>query len=164
MALIGYARADTFEQTLDRKRRELRAAGCDSIHEGHASGADRRRPALARLLATIIPGDTLIVVRLDRLARSLVHLLQVIDLLKAKGVHFRSLGDPIDTTTPQATFSLQVMGAEVDCHYAGAVAVPEWLTAICSPCSTSRPTLRRGALPSRARHLNARSSSLQVLP
>lgn len=50
-------------------------------------------------------------VRLDRLARSLAHLLQVIDLLKAKGAHFRSRGDPIDTTTPQGTFSLQVVGA-----------------------------------------------------
>ena len=145
MALIGYARAETVEQTLDPKRRELRAAGCGSIHEGHASGADRRRPALARLLATTKPGYTLIVVRLDRLARSLVHLLQFIDLLKAKGVHFRSLGDPIDITTPQATFSLQVMGAEVACHRAGAVAVPEWLTAICSPCSTS--TRRATATP-----------------
>ena len=111
MALIGYARVSTFEQTLDPQRRELQAAGCAIIHEEHASGADRTRPALGRLLATIKPGDTLVVVRLDRLARSLAHLLQVIDLLKAKGAHFRSLGDPIDTTTPQGTFSLQVMGA-----------------------------------------------------
>ena len=111
MALIGYARVSTLEQTLDPQLRELRAAGCAIIHEEQASGADRTRPALSRLLATIKPGDTLVVVRLDRLARSLVHLLQVIDLLKAKGAHFRSLGDPIDTTTPQGTFSLQVMGA-----------------------------------------------------
>ncbi|MCZ0963961.1 recombinase family protein [Paracoccus benzoatiresistens] len=111
MALIGYARVSTLEQTLDPQLRELRAVGCDTIHEEQASGADRTRPALGRLLATIKPGDTLVVVRLDRLARSLVHLLQVIDLLKAKGAHFRSLGDPIDTTTPQGTFSLQVMGA-----------------------------------------------------
>ena len=77
----------------------------------HASGADRTRPALARLLATIRPGETLVVVRLDRLARSLSHLLQVIETLEAKGAHFRSLGDPIDTTTAQGKFSLQVMGA-----------------------------------------------------
>ena len=109
--LIGYARVSTGEQKLDPQRMELRAAGCALIHEEQASGADRTRPALARLLATIKPGDTLVMVRLDRLARSLAHLLQVIDLLKAKGAHFRSLGDPIDTTTPQGTFSLQVMGA-----------------------------------------------------
>lgn len=111
MPLIGYARVSTGEQTLDPQRMELRAAGCAVIHEEHASGADRTRPALARLLATIRPGETLVVVRLDRLARSLSHLLQVIETLEARGAHFRSLGDPIDTTTAQGKFSLQVMGA-----------------------------------------------------
>ncbi len=111
MPLIGYARVSTAEQTLEPQLAELRAAGCGVIHEEQASGADRSRPALARLLAQVRPGDTLVVVRLDRLARSLAHLLQVIEVLKAKGAHFRSLGDPIDTTTPQGTFSLQVMGA-----------------------------------------------------
>lgn len=66
MALIGYARVSTLEQTLDLHLRELRAAGCATIHEEQASGADRTRPALARLLATIKPSDTLVVVRLDR--------------------------------------------------------------------------------------------------
>lgn len=111
MALIGYARVSTGEQTLDPQRDELRVAGCSIIHEEHASGGDRARPVLGRLLGMIRPGDTLVVVRLDRLARSLSHLLDVIERLKAQGAHFRSLGDPIDTTTPQGTFSLQVMGA-----------------------------------------------------
>lgn len=111
MPLIRYARVSTLEQTLDPQLAELRQAGCALIHEEHASGADRTRPALARLLATIRPGDTLVVVRLDRLARSLSHLLQVIETLEARGAHFRSLGDPIDTATPQGRFSLQVMGA-----------------------------------------------------
>lgn len=111
MPLIGYARVSTADQTLDPQREELRAAGCALIHEEQASGADRARPALARLLATIRPGDTLVVVRLDRLARSLAHLLEVIAALDARGAHFRSLGDPIDTATPQGRFSLQVMGA-----------------------------------------------------
>ncbi|MTE01225.1 recombinase family protein [Paracoccus sp. YIM 132242] len=111
MPLIGYARVSTLEQTLDPQLVELRQAGCALIHEEHASGADRARPALARLLATIRPRDTLVVVRLDRLARSLSHLLQVIEVLEARGAHFRSLGDPIDTATPQGRFSLQVMGA-----------------------------------------------------
>jgi DNA invertase Pin-like site-specific DNA recombinase len=111
MPLIGYARVSTGEQTLDPQLSELREAGCGTIHEEHASGADRTRPALQRLLAAMRPGDTLVVVRLDRLARSLSHLLQVIDLLEARGAHFRSLGDPIDTATPQGRFSLQVMGA-----------------------------------------------------
>lgn len=111
LALIGYARVSTGDQTLDPQRAELREAGCDVIHEEHASGGDRARPALRRLLAAIRPGDTLVVVRLDRLARSLAHLLQVVETLGAQGAHFRSLNDPIDTTTPQGTFSLQVMGA-----------------------------------------------------
>jgi len=81
------------------------------VLEEHASGADRSRPVLARLLRDIAAGETLVVVRLDRLARSVSHLLAVIEQLEASGAHFRSLRDPIDTTTPQGMFSLQVLGA-----------------------------------------------------
>src|SRR5271157_3092387 len=90
---------------------ELRAAGCATVLEEHASGADRSRPVLARLLRDIAAGETLVVVRLDRLARSVSHLLSVIEQLEASGAHFRSLRDPIDTSTPQGMFSLQVIGA-----------------------------------------------------
>ena len=73
---------------------------------------NRSRPAPARLLRDIAAGETLVVVRLDRLARSVSHLLLgVIEQLEASGAHFRSLRDPIDTTTPQGMFSLQVLGA-----------------------------------------------------
>jgi DNA invertase Pin-like site-specific DNA recombinase len=109
--LIGYARVSTDEQGTDPQRDELRAAGCVTILEEHASGADRSRPVLARLLGDIRPGETLVVVRLDRLARSVSHLLAVIEQLEAAGGHFRSLRDPIDTATPQGMFSLQVLGA-----------------------------------------------------
>ena len=109
--LIGYARVSTDEQGTDPQLDELRAAGCATILEEHASGADRSRPVLARLLRDIRAGDTLVVVRLDRLARSVSHLLAVIERLEAAGAHFRSLRDPIDTTTPQGMFSLQVLGA-----------------------------------------------------
>jgi DNA invertase Pin-like site-specific DNA recombinase len=109
--LVGYARVSTDEQGTDPQRDELRAAGCDTILEEHASGADRSRPVLARLLREIRPGETLVVVRLDRLARSVSHLLAVIEQLETRGAHFRSLHDPIDTTTPQGMFSLQVLGA-----------------------------------------------------
>jgi DNA invertase Pin-like site-specific DNA recombinase len=111
MALIGYARVPTEEQGTDPQVDGLRAAGCAVVHEEHASGADRTRPVLARLLREIRPGETLVVVRLDRLARSVSHLLAVIEALEAKGAHFRSLRDPIDTSTPQGMFSLQVLGA-----------------------------------------------------
>ncbi len=109
--LIGYARVSTDEQVTEAQHMELRAAGCDLIVEEHGSGASRARPALAKLIHDLGVGDTLVVVRLDRLARSVSHLLDVIEDLTAKGAHFRSLRDPIDTTTPQGMFSLQVLGA-----------------------------------------------------
>jgi DNA invertase Pin-like site-specific DNA recombinase len=109
--LIGYARVSTEDQGTDPQCDELRAAGCAIVLEEHASGADRDRPVLARLLRDIAAGETLVVVRLDRLARSVSHLLAVIEQLEASGAHFRSLRDPIDTSTPQGMFSLQVLGA-----------------------------------------------------
>src|SRR6202453_3330845 len=109
--LIGYARVSTEAQGTDPQLDELRAAGCQSVREEHASGADRSRPVLAQLLHAMAPGETLVVVRLDRLARSVSHLLAVIEQLEASGAHFRSLHDPIDTSTPQGMFSLQVLGA-----------------------------------------------------
>jgi len=109
--LIGYARVSTEDQGTDPQLDELRAAGCEAVLEEHASGADRGRPVLAGLLREIRRGETLVVVRLDRLARSVSHLLAVIEQLEAGGAHFRSLRDPIDTSTPQGMFSLQVLGA-----------------------------------------------------
>ncbi len=109
--LIGYARVSTDEQDTDAQTDALRAAGCAVVLEEHASGADRTRPVLAQALRDIRAGETLVVVRLDRLARSVSHLLAVIEQLEASGAHFRSLHDPIDTTTPQGMFSLQVLGA-----------------------------------------------------
>ncbi len=109
--LIGYARVSTDEQATEAQEMELRSAGCDLIVQEHGSGASRGRPALAKLIREISADDTLIVVRLDRLARSVSHLLEVIEDLTQKGAHFRSLRDPIDTTTPQGMFSLQVLGA-----------------------------------------------------
>lgn len=92
---------------------ELRAAGCDRIQQEHETGASSARPILAKLLKDLTAGDVLVVVRLDRLARSVSHLLDVIEILEKRGVHFRSLRDPIDTSTPQGMFSLQVLGAVV---------------------------------------------------
>ena len=108
---LGYARVSTEEQATDAQTDELLTAGCTTIFEEHGSGASRARPELARLLREIRSGDVLVVVRLDRLARSVSHLLEVIERLEAKGAHFRSLRDPIDTSTPQGMFSLQVLGA-----------------------------------------------------
>ncbi|MFK0167121.1 recombinase family protein [Rhizobium sp. NPDC090279] len=109
--LIGYARVSTDDQLNDAQVDELRAAGCHRIHQEHGSGLSRARPVLIKLLKDLTAGDVLVVVRLDRLARSVSHLLQVIEDLEGRGVHFRSLRDPIDTSTPQGMFSLQVLGA-----------------------------------------------------
>lgn len=76
---IGYARVSTDDQATEAQEMELRAAGCDAIVEEHGSGASRARPALSKLLREIGAGDTLVVVRLDRLARSVSHLLEVIE-------------------------------------------------------------------------------------
>ena len=114
MRLVGYARVSTEEQSTSAQVDALRAAGCAQIVEERASGGSRTRPALARLLGRLEAGDTLVVVRIDRLARSLSHLLAVIEELQARGVHFRSLGDPIDTSSPQGLFTLQVLGAAAE--------------------------------------------------
>ena len=114
MPLIGYARVSTEDQTPLPQSEALQSAGCAEIFEEHASGGNRARPVLARVLERVHSGDTLVVVRIDRLARSLSHLLQVIERLEAKGAFFRSLQDPIDTSSPQGKFTLQVLGAAAE--------------------------------------------------
>jgi DNA invertase Pin-like site-specific DNA recombinase len=114
MPLIGYARVSTEDQTPLPQSEALKAAGCAEIHEEQASGGNRARPVLARVLQRVGKGDTLVVVRIDRLARSLSHLLEVIERLEANGAFFRSLEDPIDTASPQGKFTLQVLGAAAE--------------------------------------------------
>ena len=114
MPLIGYARVSTEDQTPLPQSQALTSAGCAEIHEEQASGGNRARPVLARVLGRIGKGDTLVVMRIDRLARSLSHLLEVIERLEARGAFFRSLQDPIDTASPQGKFTLQVLGAAAE--------------------------------------------------
>ena len=111
MTFIGYARVSTGDQNLSPQLDALKAAGCTRLFEEHASGAMRSRAQLAQAIATVKQGDTLLVARIDRLARSLAHLLEIVEMLRAKGAHFRSLGDPIDTTGPSGVLVLQMLGA-----------------------------------------------------
>lgn len=111
LPLIGYARVSTEDQNLGPQTDALRAAGCSEVFEEFASGASRSRPELATALNRVRRGDTLVVVRIDRLARSLSHLLAVVEGLRAKGAHFRSLADPIDTSGPSGVLVLQMLGA-----------------------------------------------------
>jgi DNA invertase Pin-like site-specific DNA recombinase len=114
MPLIGYARVSTEDQPPLPQSQALKSAGCAEIHKEQASGGNRARPVLARILERVTKGDTLVVVHIDRLARSLSHLLEVIERLKAKGAFFRSIQDPIDTASPQGKFTLQVLGAAAE--------------------------------------------------
>lgn len=114
MPLIGYARVSTEDQTSLPQSQALKSAGCAEIFEEQASGRNRGRPVLARVLEWIGNGDPLVVMRIDRLARSLSHLLEVIERPEAKGTFFRSLLDPIDTASLQGKFTLQVLGAAAE--------------------------------------------------
>lgn len=108
---IGYARVSTGEQTLDLQRDALNAAGCGTIYEETASGAKSERPVLAEVLSYLREGDTLVVWRLDRLGRSLKHLIEVVAQLAERGIGFKSLTEQIDTTTPGGKLIFHVFGA-----------------------------------------------------
>lgn len=110
--LVGYARVSREDQNLDLQRQALLSAGCQGIYEDHGvSGLARRRPRLDAALAEIQAGDVLVVWRLNRLGRSLAHLIEVIDRLGKMDVDFRSLTESIDTTTAGGRLILHVMGA-----------------------------------------------------
>src|SRR3954463_15178888 len=113
--LVGYMRvsSDGERQTTDLQRDALLAAGVDERHlyEDHASGSRGDRPGLAAALAFLRSGDCLVVWKLDRLGRSLPHLLSTVTDLKMRGVAFRSLTEQIDTTTPQGEFLFHIFGA-----------------------------------------------------
>lgn len=97
--LIGYARVSTQDQNLDLQMDALREAGCEKIFTEKASGAQRDRPSLKDALDYMRKGDTLVVWKMDRLARSLKHLLETIEHLEESSMGFRSLTESIDTTT-----------------------------------------------------------------
>ena len=108
---IGYARVSTQGQTLESQHEELGKAGCSKIYREVASGARSDRPQLHSLLKGLEPGSTLVVTRLDRLARSTIDLLTIIKAIADKGCLFKSLADPwCDTTTPGGRLMLTVLG------------------------------------------------------
>jgi DNA invertase Pin-like site-specific DNA recombinase len=98
--LLGYARISTGEQNLDLQHDAFTAAGCYRVFADTASGALTVRPELEKLLDQVRPGDTLVVWKLDRLGRSLRHLVDTVTGLADRGIGFRSLQEAIDTTTP----------------------------------------------------------------
>ncbi len=109
--LLGYARVSTAEQSADLQVDELTAAGCWKVWTDSASGVLDRRPQLDQVLEQLRPGDTLVVWRLDRLGRSLRHLIDVVTGLDERGVGFRSLRENIDTTTAGGRLVFHLFGA-----------------------------------------------------
>jgi DNA invertase Pin-like site-specific DNA recombinase len=113
--LVGYMRVSTDgdRQVLDLQRDALIAAGVDARHlfEDRVSGSRTDRAGLAKALAFARPGDCLVVWKLDRLGRSLPHLLMTVTGLKERGIAFRSLTEQMDTTTPQGELLFHVFGA-----------------------------------------------------
>jgi DNA invertase Pin-like site-specific DNA recombinase len=109
--IIGYARVSTSGQTLDAQVEALTAAGADVIFQEKESGAKNDRAELAKAIAALQAGDTLLITRLDRLARSTMHLLNTLDAIGEKGASFKSLVDAwADTTTPHGRLILTVLG------------------------------------------------------
>ncbi|MHB7411325.1 recombinase family protein [Klebsiella pneumoniae] len=109
--LIGYARVSTGDQNLDLQKNALVRAECEQIFEDTASGKNARRPGLRRAIRRLKPGDSLVVWKLDRLGRSVRDLISLVSELQDKGIHFRSLTDSIDTSTPAGRFFFHVMSA-----------------------------------------------------
>ena len=108
---IGYARVSTIEQNVAPQIDQLKDAGCERIFRDKVSGAKTERPGLQEALDFLREGDTLVVWRLDRLGRSLKHLLETVSMLEERGIGFRSLQESIDTTTSGGRLIFHIFGA-----------------------------------------------------
>lgn len=111
MTRVGYARVSTSDQDPALQLDALTSAGCGRIFEDQASGARTGRPGLAEALGYLRSGDVLVVWKLDRLGRSLSHLIETVSALEKKGVGFLSLTEAIDTTTPGGRLIFHMFGA-----------------------------------------------------
>ena len=109
--LIGYARVSTVDQNLDLQLNALNGAGCEKIFTERMSGAVADRPELAEAVEYARSGDTIVVWKLDRLARSLKQLIGTVEQLRARGIGFRSLTEALDTTTAQGLLVFHMFGA-----------------------------------------------------
>jgi DNA invertase Pin-like site-specific DNA recombinase len=109
--LIGYARLSTQDENPGLQLDALQAAGCEKIFVEKASGAQRERPELKAALVHTCPGDTLVVWRLDRLARSLKQLIETIEGMEEREIGFRSLTEAIDTTAVGGPLVFRIFGA-----------------------------------------------------
>ena len=109
--LIGYARVSTHDQNLDLQKDALEKAGCARIYVEHISGGASVRPELDKTLEVLREGDTLVVWRLDRLGRSLKHLIELVNELEQRKVGLKSLTEAMDTTTSGGKLVFHIFGA-----------------------------------------------------
>ena len=144
MGLIGYARVSTTEdgQVLDRQLDALAEARCERVFEDRASGAKADRPGLTACLDHLRRGDVLVVLDLDRLGRLAGELVALIDGLAERGIAFRALNSPMDTTTPAGRAFLQIQAAFAEMER-----------------NVIRQRVREGLKAARARGRSARSSA-----
>jgi DNA invertase Pin-like site-specific DNA recombinase len=108
---LGYARVSTKDQHLELQIDALTEAGCEKIYQDIASGARTERPALNEMINHLRPGDVLVIWKLDRLGRSLNHLIGLVNDLMKKNIGLQSLHDPIDTTTAQGRLSFNLFAS-----------------------------------------------------
>jgi len=108
---IGYMRVSTNDQSTDLQEDALKKDGCNQIFSDTASGAKTDRPGLEEALSFLRKGDTLVVWKLDRLGRSLKHLIEVVILLNEREIYFKSLQESIDTSTSGGKLIFHVFGA-----------------------------------------------------
>lgn len=111
MARIGYARVSTEEQSLDMQLAALEAAGCDRVYREKVSGASRTRQQLGFAIDALKEGDSLVVWKLDRLGRSVAHLVDLADGFRARGVDLVSLTEGLDTRTPAGRMVYHIIAA-----------------------------------------------------
>lgn len=108
---VGYARVSTRDQTVALQVDALKAAGCAKVYTEVVGGAAAERPILARLLDEVRSGDVVMIWKLDRLGRSLRHLIEIVNRLMQNDVGLRSLNDPVDTSTPQGRLVFNLFAA-----------------------------------------------------
>jgi DNA invertase Pin-like site-specific DNA recombinase len=109
--LVGYARVSTVEQNLDLQISALKEAGCEKLYHDHVSGTKANRPGLQLALEVLRKDDTLVVWKLDRLGRTVKGLIDLVNFLHQKEIHFKSITDHVDTSTPSGRFFFHVMAS-----------------------------------------------------
>ena len=109
--IIGYARVSTTDQSLETQIEKLQSAGAERVFQEKVSGVKKNRPALKELLDYVREGDVVVITKLDRIARSTKHLLEIVESLQSKGVEFKALNINFDTSTSTGKLMLTMLGA-----------------------------------------------------